>query len=117
MNTPVTYYPVDRHKILIDKETGSSFWSVTGNNLQFTWFEVPPGSHFQKHSHASEQITYVLEGVLFFEIENKEYKVGAGDCIVIPSYIGHAVWTRSLPAKAVDAWSPVNEKYLTNKKV
>jgi quercetin dioxygenase-like cupin family protein len=116
MNASTSYYPANKHRILRDEETGSGFWSVTGNNLQFTRFEVPPHSHFSTHSHTSEQITYLLEGVLFFKIEDEVYKVAAGDCIVIPSNKQHSVWTENEGAKAVDAWSPVNEKYLAIKK-
>jgi len=113
MNNSATYYPCNKQTILIDKETGSGFWSVAGNNLQFTWFEVPAGSRFQKHSHTSEQITYVLEGDLFFQIDDCVYKVSAGDCIVIPPAKEHSVWTENSIAKAVDSSSPVNEKYVT----
>jgi len=116
MNLTTTYYPYDQHTINIDKETGASFWSVTGSNLQFTWFEVSPGTRFKEHQHESEQITHVLKGELFFKIENSIYKLSAGDSIVIPCHKAHAVWTEQLPAVAVDAWSPINEKYNSQKK-
>ncbi len=50
----------------IDHETGSQFWSLEGTNVQFTWFDVPANKKFPAHKHYSEQITYVLEGELFF---------------------------------------------------
>ena len=117
MNISKTYYPAGQQKILTDKETGSLYWSITGNNLQFTWFEVPPQTNFAAHRHASEQITHVLEGELFFKIENEIYKLSPGDSILIAPGKEHSVWTGPAPAKAVDAWSPINEKYLTTKKV
>lgn len=103
----------DIQKIKKDKETGADFWSINEKNLQFTWFEVPPQTKFAKHQHDSEQITYVLEGVLFFKLENDIYRLAVGDSIVIPSGKEHLVWTEDLPAKAVDAWSPFNEKYIS----
>ncbi|MBL7723389.1 MAG: GNAT family N-acetyltransferase [Chitinophagaceae bacterium] len=111
-NDSVAYYS-DIQKIKKDKETGADFWSINGKNLQFTWFEVPSQTKFAKHQHDSEQITYVLEGLLFFKIENNVYRLAVGDSIVIPSGKEHSVWTEDLPAKAVDAWSPVNEKYIS----
>jgi quercetin dioxygenase-like cupin family protein len=113
MNTLKTYYPVGQQNILTDKETGSLYWSITGKNLQFTWFEVQPQTNFAEHKHESEQITHVLSGELFFKIENEIYKLSAGDSILIPPGKEHSVWTGSSPAKAVDAWSPIHEKYST----
>jgi len=104
-----TYYPGNSQNMKKDPETGSSFWSIEGKNLQFTWFEVAPGKKFTNHSHASEQITYVLEGELFFGFENAVYKLSGGDSIVIPGNKEHSVWTENSSAKAVDAWSPINE--------
>ena len=97
--------------ILKDGESGSLFWSIEGKNLQFTWFDVPPKTNFKGHYHLSEQATFVIEGVLFFESENTVYKLSQGDCILIPGNVGHRVWTEDMPAKAIDAWSPVNKKY------
>lgn len=101
--------PVNEKKI--DVASGSTFWSVAGKNVQFTWFDVPAKTHFKNHQHESEQITYVLEGELFFEANDSIYKLSKGDCIFIPGNIDHRVWTESTPVKAIDAWSPVNKAY------
>ena len=95
----------------IDAGSGSAFWSLEGTNVQFTWFDVPSNTKFPSHKHESEQVTYVLEGELFFKSENSIYKLSAGDCIFIPGNIDHEVWTGNIPAKAVDAWSPINSFY------
>ena len=108
-NKPEQWFLVDK-----DAVSGSLFWSIEGKNLQFTWFDVPANTNFPNHKHDSEQITYVLDGELFIESENSVYKLSTGDCILIPGNIDHKVWTESIPAKAVDAWSPVNKAYATN---
>ena len=100
----------------VDAATGSAFWSIEGKNVQFTWFDVPANTNFPPHHHASEQITYVLDGELFFRSENAIYKLSKGDCIRIPGHTGHEVWTENIPAIAIDAWSPVNKIYTTNNK-
>ena len=97
--------------IKTDESSGSFFWSIEGKNLQFTWFDVPPQTTFPNHKHESEQVTYVLDGELFFESENIVYKLLKGDCIIIPGNVDHKVWTETLSAKAIDAWSPVNKLY------
>jgi len=95
----------------VDPGSGSSFWSIEGTNVQFTWFDVPANTNFSSHKHESEQVTYVLDGVLFFRSEDLVYKLSKGDCILIPGNTDHEVWTENIPAKAVDAWSPVNNLY------
>ena len=95
----------------IDPGSGSSFWSIEGNKIQFTWFDVPANTKFPSHKHQSEQVTYVLHGELFFRSEDLIYKLSKGDCILIPGNTDHEVWTEDIPAKAVDAWSSVNSLY------
>ena len=96
---------------IFDAVSGSKFWSIEGRNVQFTWFEIPNNTNFPKHKHDSEQITYVLEGELFFKSENAAYKLSKGDCILIPGNVEHEIWTETIPAKAIDAWSPINKIY------
>ena len=99
----------------VQPATGSEFWSLEGKSVQFTWFEIPANTNFPNHKHDSEQITYVLEGELFFKSEDSVYKLSTGDCILVPGNIDHEVWTEKSPAKAIDAWSPVNKIYSVNK--
>jgi quercetin dioxygenase-like cupin family protein len=100
----------------VNATTGSEFWSMEGKNVQFTWFDVPANTNFPNHKHDSEQITYVLEGELFFKSEDSVYKLSKGDCILVPGNITHEVWTEKSSAKAIDAWSPVNKVYAANKR-
>ncbi len=97
---------------LRDDETGARFWSVSLRCTQLTYFEVGPNCRFAAHSHPSEQITLVLEGELFFETITGITRIGTGEVMAIPANVHHAVYTKTLAAKAVDAWSPVNKKYL-----
>ena len=95
----------------VDAATGSDFSSMEGKKVQLTWFDVPPNTNFSNHKHESEQITYILEGELFFKSEDTVYKLSKGDCILVPGNIDHEVWTEKSSAKAIDAWSPVNKVY------
>ena len=107
---PFLYTEKDRI-LKTEPQTQSKYWAVKGENLMFTWFEVPPHQKFEMHSHESEQITYVLDGALFFQIEKEIFRVESGDCIAVPANIPHAVWTSEAGARAVDAWAPVHETY------
>jgi quercetin dioxygenase-like cupin family protein len=105
------HFPRELLKLRSD-EIGARFWSVSLNSTQLTYFEVGPNCRFDDHSHPSEQITLVLEGELFFETVSGITRVGIGEVMAIPANVHHTVYTRALAAKAVDAWSPVNKKYL-----
>ena len=41
------------------------------------------------HSHESEQITYIMEGALKFELEGREVVVRKGELLLIPSNVPH----------------------------
>lgn len=90
---------------------GARMWAVALKKTMLTYFEVQPHSRFESHSHESEQITLVLEGELFFEVSGRVVGVKAGEVIALPSNLPHAVFTREEAVKAVDAWSPIMEKY------
>jgi amino-acid N-acetyltransferase len=90
---------------------GARMWGVALEKTLLTYFEVDLRCRFDRHSHESEQITMVLEGELFFELEGDTFCVRKGEVIAIPSNIPHAVFTRDTHVKAIDAWSPVMPQY------
>jgi amino-acid N-acetyltransferase len=91
---------------------GADMWAVALDKVMFTYFEIEPGARFERHSHESEQITYVLEGELFFELADKMECVRSGGVIAIPSNIPHAAHTKEKRVRAVDAWSPVRDEFV-----
>jgi quercetin dioxygenase-like cupin family protein len=96
---------------LINDVPGARQWAVSLEQTMLTYFEVDPHCRFESHTHESEQITMVIEGVLYFEQGDQVIGVQAGEVIAIPSNAPHAVFTTESAVKAVDAWSPVMEKY------
>ena len=106
-----TYYP--RTALALEPDVpGAAAWGVALQHTQLTYFEVEPDCRFERHHHASEQITMVLEGELWFELEEATYCLRPGEVIAIPSNVSHAVYTAHMRAKAIDAWSPVMARYL-----
>ncbi len=85
---------------------GAAMWAVALDRAMLTYYEIEPHSRFEAHQHEAEQITLVLEGELFFEVEGRETRVGPGEVIALPSNVAHAVWTDDRPTRAVDAWAP-----------
>lgn len=96
---------------LTDDVPGARQWAVALDRTMLTYFEVDPDCRFESHAHESEQITMVLEGVLYFEQGGRVAAVKAGEVIAIPANAPHAAFTRETAVRAVDAWSPVIEKY------
>jgi L-amino acid N-acyltransferase YncA/mannose-6-phosphate isomerase-like protein (cupin superfamily) len=90
---------------------GSRLWAIALDKTMFTRFEVDAHARFEMHEHASEQITHVLSGALYFDVDGQTQRVGPGDVIAIPAHVPHAVYTQTEPAVAVDAWSPVMPGY------
>jgi quercetin dioxygenase-like cupin family protein len=102
----------DRQALQLNRDdAGAQFWSVALAQTQLTYFVVGLHCRFEPHRHVSEQITLVLEGELYFETAAGTARVTAGEVMAIPADVIHAVYTKEIAAKAVDAWSPINEMY------
>jgi quercetin dioxygenase-like cupin family protein len=96
--------------------SGSKYFGVSLNKAMLTYFEAGPNFVFETHSHKSEQITFVIEGELFFKTKKSTTCVREGEAIAVPSGVAHSVFTGKKKARALDAWSPVMKKYLTKYK-
>jgi len=64
-----------------------------------------------EHSHESEQITYILEGALKFELEGQEIVVGAGEVLHIPSNVPHRAVALE-DTLDLDIFSPIRHDWL-----
>jgi quercetin dioxygenase-like cupin family protein len=65
--------------------------SVSGREVIQARVEIEPGAPFTKHWHPGEEIIYVLEGALEYQIEDKPpVTLKAGDVLFIPAQTVHA---------------------------
>ena len=94
---------------------GAQMWGVALEKTLLTYFELAPRCRFASHRHVSEQVTMVLEGELFFEVDKKTVGLKPGEVIAIPSNVPHSVFTREKRTKAIDAWSPVMPQFVRTK--
>ena len=62
---------------------------VVGKDLMLARVLLRKGCIVPLHSHANEQVTYILEGALKFWIDDKEIVVHAGEVLCIPSNMPH----------------------------
>ena len=66
-----------------------------------------PGYHTTPHAHAAEQLNHVLEGEIWFFVEDQAFHCKAGDFQRVPSNKIHWAWNRSInDAIVVEAHSP-----------
>jgi quercetin dioxygenase-like cupin family protein len=65
--------------------------SVPGREAIQVRVDIGPGAAFPKHKHPGEEIIYVLEGSLVYEVEGKPpVTLKAGDVLFIPAGTIHA---------------------------
>lgn len=64
-----------------------------------------------EHHHESEQITYILEGALKFEIEGRQVIVRAGEVLHIPSNVPHRAVALE-DTLDLDIFSPIRTDWL-----
>jgi quercetin dioxygenase-like cupin family protein len=65
--------------------------SVPGREVIQVRVELDPGVAFGRHSHPGEEIIYVLEGTLEYEVDGKPpVTLKAGDILFIPAGTIHA---------------------------
>ena len=65
--------------------------SASGREVIQVRIDFSPGSKFGKHSHPGEEVIYVLEGLIEYEVEGKPpVTLKAGDVLFIPAGTIHA---------------------------
>jgi quercetin dioxygenase-like cupin family protein len=84
---------------------------VTGAQAMAGLITLEKGSHVPKHSHVSEQLTYVIEGSLRFLIDGREIMVSAGEILVIPAWVEHEA-TAVEHTVDLDLFSPIRQDWL-----
>lgn len=84
---------------------------VTGEKAMAGMITLQKGSYVPKHSHESEQLTYVIEGSLRFLIEGQEILVSAGEILVIPAWVEHEA-TAVEHTVELDIFSPIRKDWL-----
>ncbi len=110
MSDESRHYPAGELK-MSQAVPGAMFWGVQLEKVMLTYFELQPRAVFARHHHEAEQITLVLSGRLVFEAGEREYTLGPGDVVTIPSNVPHGARALDEPVRAVDAWSPPRESY------
>jgi quercetin dioxygenase-like cupin family protein len=89
----------------------AGFEVITEERAMVAQVFLVKGAVVPEHKHESEQITYILEGALLFEIDGKEILVGKGQVLRIPSWKPHKA-TALEDTLDLDIFSPIREDWL-----
>ena len=68
-----------------------SVTTCQAQNLAVTVVEMEPGGVQHLHTHAPEQMYYILEGSGVMTVDGEQRPVQAGDCIFFPSQAQHGL--------------------------
>jgi len=62
---------------------------IVGTNVMVARILLKKGARVPLHSHHNEQVSYVLDGVMKFFLDNREVTVSAGEVLCIPPNLPH----------------------------
>ena len=63
---------------------------VYGEKTMVAQVFLKKGAAVPEHRHENEQITYILEGSMEFEMEGRRFVMSKGQVLVIPSNVPHS---------------------------
>ncbi len=84
---------------------------ISGENEMIAHVYLKKGAVVPEHSHVSEQITYILEGVLKLSVDGQALTVAAGQVLVIPPNVPHKALAIENTLD-VDIFSPIRRDWL-----
>jgi quercetin dioxygenase-like cupin family protein len=85
---------------------------ITGQKAMVAQVFLKKDAVVPEHHHESEQITYILEGALKFELEGREVTVRQGEVLHIPSNVPHRAVALE-DTVDLDIFSPIRTDWLT----
>jgi quercetin dioxygenase-like cupin family protein len=85
---------------------------ITGKKVMVGQIFLKKGCIVASHKHESEQITYILKGVLEFSLPSGKITVGKDQVLVIPSNLEHGALALE-DTIDMDMFSPIREDWLT----
>jgi quercetin dioxygenase-like cupin family protein len=84
---------------------------LSGDQGMIVWWSIGAGVHVQPHSHANEQIAWMLKGKMEFRLGSEQRVCGPGDVVVIPEGAEHEAWFRE-DTEEIDFFAPPRDDFL-----
>jgi quercetin dioxygenase-like cupin family protein len=90
----------------IEATPGLNFQPILGQNLMVNFVSFEPNTEAPTHWHDEEQISFVIDGEMEFEVGDQKKVVRRGEAIVIPPNVPHAARTYDHTCLEVDVFNP-----------
>jgi quercetin dioxygenase-like cupin family protein len=90
----------------IEMVPGLSFQPVLGDGVMANFVRFEPHTVAPLHWHDEEQITFVVDGELEFEVGGETRLLRRGEAVVIPPNVPHGARTRENACLEVDVFHP-----------
>jgi quercetin dioxygenase-like cupin family protein len=88
--------------------------SIPGREVVQLRVDFAPGASFPRHTHPGEEIIYVIEGSLEYEVAGKPITVNAGGVLFVPAGTVHAARNvGTVPAAELGTYIVEKGKLLT----
>ena len=84
---------------------------ITGDKVMLARVLLKKGCVVPAHHHENEQVSYVLQGTLKFEVNGKEIILQTGDVLQIPSNVVHSAIALE-DTLDLDVFSPPRQDWL-----
>jgi quercetin dioxygenase-like cupin family protein len=84
---------------------------LSGSQGMVVWWNIGAGVHVEPHSHANEQIVWMLKGMMEFRLGSEQRVCSGGDVVVIPGGIEHEAWFRE-DTQMIDFFAPPRAEFL-----
>ena len=85
---------------------------ISGERAMVAQVFIAKGAVVPAHQHESEQLTYILEGALEFDLEGRRVVVRKGEVLHIPSNVPHRAVALE-DTLDLDIFSPIRVDWLT----
>jgi len=83
-----------------------------GGSLMMVEVKFEKGAIGSIHSHVHEQISYVTQGCLEFNLYGDKRILHAGDTVYIPSNVAHGVLSLEDDTIIIDVFTPLRQDFL-----
>ena len=84
---------------------------LSGSQGMVVWWSIGVGVHVEPHSHANEQIVWMLKGKMEFRLGSERRVCSQGDVVVIPGGIEHEAWFGE-DTEVIDFFAPPRAEFL-----
>lgn len=85
---------------------------VTGDKLTVAQIHIDKDGVVPTHQHENEQMCYIVEGALKFQIQGQEIIARKGEIVQIPSNVPHSVVALE-DSFNIEIFTPVRKDWLT----